>query len=223
MESFKLEIKHLDALQKKIEGIEAASEKAVKRLVSDFKTRAPGWVSTAVTNVYGIKKADIKQSLRVRRSRDHSTFKLGGITVDNIELVYSGRNLTLTHFSMKPAAIPTRRVSTPKLIPGQNVVVEKGTGKVAAVKPIIPYQVTATIFKGKREKFEGAFLAHGKSGNILPFQRTGDARAPIEVVKRVSIPQMIKNETVEEDIYDRIDKGLQARLQHHLEQSLKKT
>lgn len=83
MESFKLEIKHLDALQKKIEGIEAASEKAVKRLVSDFKTRAPGWVSTAVTNVYGIKKADIKQSLRVRRSRDHSTFKLGGITVDN--------------------------------------------------------------------------------------------------------------------------------------------
>lgn len=220
-EYFKVEIDRLQGLQKRIEKLDGAGEKAVKRLVSDFKTRAPSWVSSAVTDVYGIKKSDIKSALKIRKSRDGSTATLGGVTIDNIELVYSGRPLTLTHFSQKPTAVPTRRATKPRLIPGENIKSENRVGKVAIVNPIAPYQVTATIYKGQREKFEGAFVAKGNGGVVLAFQKTEDDRIPIEVIKRTSIPQMITNPKVEPDIYERIDKGLQTRLEHHLEQALK--
>jgi len=218
---FDVQIDRLQGLQERVEKLGGAGEKAVKRLVVDFKTRAPSWVSSAVTEVYAIKKAELKKSVKVRKSKDGSASTIGGITIDNVELVYSGRQLTLTHFSQKPAAVPTKRAPANRLIPGQNIKSENGVGPVAVVNPIAPYQVSATIFKGKRDKIDDAFVGKGRGGVVLAFQRTGDDRTPIEAIKRVSIPQMITNPKVEPDIYDRIDKGLQGRLEHHLEQALK--
>ena len=50
--NYKQTIKNLEALQGK-------SEKVIKRLISDARTRVPGWVETEVTKVYNIKKSEI--------------------------------------------------------------------------------------------------------------------------------------------------------------------
>lgn len=196
-----------------------AAEKAVKRTVSDFKTRAPGWISTAVTEHYGIKKKDVKDA--ITGTKKLGTISLGGVAVDNVAIEYRGRPLTPTHFKMKPTKVPAKREKEFRRVPGAGV--GEGGGDVAMVKAPAPYDITAEIIKGKRVKLSsGAFLGTNKGTGMIPFQRTGDGRTPVESIKTVSVPQMVTNPDVAEQIQKNIDEGLSKRLEHHLEQELKK-
>ncbi len=171
------------------------AEKAIKRTVSDMKTRAPGWVSKAVREEYSISAKDIKSSLSFEKG---GTFSLGGVEVDNITLKYQGRVLTPTHFKMKPTSRP-------------------GKGK--------PYQVTAEIKKGQRKPLSSiAFLASaGGNGKQIPFKRTGAGRLPIESIKTVSVPQMIQSsEGTKPEIEKAINEGLQKRFEHYCDMYLGK-
>ena len=102
--------------------------------------------------------------------------------------------MTPTHFGMKPTIRPN-----------------KG-----------PYVVTAQIKRKSGRKPLGRKVFLGTPRNAkentpqLPFQRM-DARYPIEVVKTISVPQMVTNNIVSNNIHDRINKELSKRLQHHLE------
>lgn len=49
-----------------------------------------------------------------------------------------------------------------------------------------------------------------------PFQREGDEKYSLKVIKTVSVLQMITNETVSENIHKRINIELGKRLEHHL-------
>ena len=52
-------IKAFDKVKKSINETQKNAEKALKATMSDVRKRAPGWVAAEVTEVYGIKKADI--------------------------------------------------------------------------------------------------------------------------------------------------------------------
>ncbi len=217
-------IKEAGKLKKQIEKNEEKCEKAIRRTVADFASRAPAWVSQAVTEVYGIKKSDVKECFKGTKKASGSV-KVSGTSVDNIQLQYSGRLLTPTHFKMKPTTQPAKRLKDRKLVPGQAIKFASRPGEVAAVSPPAPYKVSAEIYKGKRKDFKGRniFLAPNKKGgsNYIPFQRMSEDRNDLESIKTVSVPQMITNKTVAKDINKRVNEGLQKRLEHHIEQQFK--
>lgn len=212
-------LQNFAGLREQLQGMDEAAERAVKRTVSDFKSRAPGWISTAVTERYGIKKKEVKDA--ITGTKKIGKVNIGGVAVDNVAIEYSGRPLTPTHFKMKPSRVPAKREKEYRRVPGAGV--GQGGSDVAMVKPPAPYSVTAEIIKGKRVKLsDDAFLGTNRGTGMIPFQRTKQGRTPIESIKTVSVPQMVTNPEVAEQIQKNIDEGLSKRLQHHVEQELKK-
>ena len=70
---------------------------------------------------------------------------------------------------------------------------------------------------GKKKFGTPVFLAPQKQGVVLPFQRMTKKRMPIYAIHTTSIPQMIENKKVSEDIHGRIDDLLAERLQHNVD------
>ena len=198
-------IENYSSLMKEIKDMKKQSEKAMRRTVSDFKSRGPGWVSQEVTKEYNIKKKDVNETKQgVRKGR--SQIKVAGTKVDNLQIVYRGRLLTPTHFKMKPTA-PVPWYEAYRNYDAVNT-------------------VTAKVFKKSPRKPLGhkVFLARsGGSGSMyIPFQRRGSRRTPIDVIKTVSVPQMITNEKVAKQIHERIKKELPKRLEHNIKHVMKK-
>lgn len=181
--SINIAIDAADSLKEKLEKMNAQSQTVVKRTVSDFKSRAPAWVSAAVTEEYAIKKAEVKGAMTDVK-KGIGKIKVAGVSVDEVSLVYSGRLLTPTHFKMKPTTLPKKRAKNTQLIPGQNVKGGGSVGDVATITPLAPYQVTAEIKKGKRVTFPGqVFLGTNKGAGYIPFQRESDERTDLKSIK----------------------------------------
>lgn len=202
---------------KRLNKLENGGKVAIQRTVSDFTTRAPGWVSKGIREHYGVDTAAIKEAAK-KPKRGRTTIKVAGITVDGATLEYKGRTLTPVHFKMSPKKRPETQQKNPIRIPGQAIA---GAGDVAMIRPPKQYTVKATIIKGKRASLPaGTFIASGNGGSTLPFQRTGEGRMPIEAVRTLSVPQMIDGrarETIEETISTKLGQ----RFQHHIEQAMK--
>lgn len=213
-----MRIVNLQELLDKLDSNNKKVEKAVKRTVTDFKSRGNAWVAAGVVKHYNIKKADIKAAITGKKSS--GSIKISGIMIDNIGIEYSGRPLSPTHFKMRPTKIPLRRQSEYSRIPGVKV----GEGSdVAMMQQPKPYTITAEIKKGSRVSFpEGTFLGGTGGDKYIPYQRKGSKRTPIEAIKTVSIPQMITNEEAGEDIVKNVNEGIEKRLHHHLDRELSK-
>lgn len=175
-----------------LKGLNADVEKAIQRTIADCKSRGPAQVTKAITAVYGIKSSEVTAAGKAAKggAKTVGHIKIKGVTVDSVQLTYSGRVLTPTHFSMTPKSRP------------------EGNKK---------YTVKAAIFKGQKKVLgSGVFLApSGAAGPYIPFKREGKVRTPIEAIRTVSIPQMITNERVAADIQARMDELLATRLQHN--------
>lgn len=119
---------------------------------------------------------------------------------------------------MSPKQAPTAKQKNPIRIPGQLI----GNGSpVAMVKPPKPYTVKATIIKGQRAAMSSdTFLTAGNGGVVLPYQKSGDERKPIEAVRTLSVPQMIDGRA-RETIEQMIDTKLGERFNHHIEQAMR--
>lgn len=202
---------------KRLQKLENGGKVAIQRTVSDFTTRAPGWVSKGIREHYGVDTAAIKDAAK-KPKRGRTTIKVAGITVDGATLEYKGRTLTPVHFKLSPKQRPSGQQNKPIRIPGQAIA---GAGDVAMIRPPKAYKVKATIIKGQRATMpHGTFIASGHGGSTLPFQRTGEGRMPIEAVRTLSVPQMIDGrarETIEETISTKLGQ----RFQHHIEQAIK--
>lgn len=180
-----------------ISSMKRDSAKVINRTIGDFKSRGPGWVSQEVVKEYNIKKKDVNETKK--GVKNAGKVRVGGVSLDNLEIIYQGRVLTPTHFSMKPTSRPAN-------------------GRA--------YTVSAQIKKSGGRKALGSKVFLGKSGREgtvqIPFQRVGAARLPIKSVKTLSVPQMITNETVSENIHKRINEELAKRLDHNLKRILGK-
>lgn len=185
-------VEGFDNVVDELQDMHSRSKKVVQRTIADFKSRGPSWISQEVAKEYGIKKADVNEAKTGIRGR--SSVRVHGTRIDDLSIIYRGRVLTPTHFGMKPKIRPT-----------------KG-----------PYVVTALIKKSSGRESLGKKVFLGTPNNAkagtpqLPFQRESDERYPIKAIKTVSVPQMITNETVSENIHKRINTELGKRLEHHL-------
>lgn len=215
--AFSVSYKGAPEIVKKLHKLKDGGEVAIKRTVSDFTSRAPGWVSKGIREHYGVDTAAIKDA-GPRKKRGATSVKVAGIKVDGAALEYKGRTLTTVHFKQSPKQRPTAQQNKPIKIPGQAIA---GTGDVAMIRPPKKYKVKATIIKGQRATLPAnTFIAAGNGGVSLPFQRTSEARMPIEAVHTLSVPQMIDGrarETIEESISDKLG----DRFEHHIKQAMK--
>jgi len=217
-----IEVAGMDNLVQKLNKLDAKSKTVVERTVNDFKTRAPAWVSAAVAEEYAIKKSEVKEAFTGAR-KGIGSINVKGLTVSNVQLIYRGRLLTPVHFRMKPTRPPTKRQENAQLIPGKGIKGSEPVGRVATIRPLVPYQITAEIKKGRRIRMPpGVFLGTNKGAGYIPFQRVRESRMPIVSIKTVSIPQMISNEAVQKRISENIEQGLRKRLEHHLSQQFSK-
>ena len=189
-----------DAVISRLEANAEAAEKALKATGYDVIKRVPGKVADDVRTVYNIKKSEITPGKKGRGKKRAGRISARGATVQSVQLVYQGRPLTPTHFGMTPKAPPQAK-------PGQKR---------------RKYKVRAQIKKGQRkvvdpQAFLGGTGAMTEDGTqYIPFVRTGRKAYPIEAVKRVSLPQMVSNEDVQERIGEDINQILEARLLHNI-------
>lgn len=202
---------------KKLQKLENGGRVAIERTVSDFTTRAPAWVSQGIREHYGVDTGAIKDAT-TKPKRGKTTIKVAGVDVDGATLIYKGRTLTPTHFKMSPKQRPEGQQNQYARVPGQAIA---DAGDVAMIRPPKKYTVKATIIKGKRASLPaGTFIASGKGGVMLPFQRKGETRNPIEAVRTLSVPQMIDGRA-RETIEELIGENLGKRFEHHIQQAMK--
>jgi len=194
-----INIPSLKGVQKELENVKKQTEKAVQSAIIDCKTRGPAQITKAVTAVYGIKASEVTEAGKAAKStKSVGTIKIKGIELDSVQLIYKGRLLTPTHFSMTPKARP------------------EGGRK---------YTVKAAVFKGQKKALGSkVFLApSGAAGTTqIAYKRTTEKRLPIDAIRTVSIPQMITNETVAADIEKKMNGLLQDRLDHYTQRLAKK-
>ena len=195
-----MKMKLFDKAVDELKQTEKDIQKALDRTVADCKNRAPAQVTKAVTAVYGIKAKDVTEAGKSakRGAKSAGKIKVQGYSIDNLQLEYKGRLLTPIHFSMSPKTRPDGKKK---------------------------YKVKAAIYKGQKKVLgTGVFLASsGAAGTAqIPFKREGAKRLPINAIRTVSIPQMIGNEVVAQDIKKRMEELLQTRLQHNLDRIAKK-
>lgn len=207
--SVKIELKDYKQIMSDLGKLEKSARKVVDATTKDFKSRGPGWISQEVTKEYRIKKAEVSKSSSAGTVKP----KLQG---DTISIAYKGRVLTPLHFLLTPKAAKGFKNSK-TLVNADNLNIAGGrTPPTAYARTPRKYKVSVTIKKGSKKQLLGkndnpVFI--GPNG--LPFQRTGDGRK-IDVIRTVSLPQMVGNEEVQENISKTIDEKLGKRFEHHM-------
>lgn len=201
--NFKQVTSDLDKIWKK------APRTVLDRTLSDVRKRAPSWIGQEVAAQYGIKKSEVGDGKT-------SKLKIEGNKLPDVTLKYSGRVLTPTHFNMTPKA--------PK--PGGGSYTLKASifkGKrttLGKVKKLTKKQRAAL---GKNFRKEGTqnsdhspIMLMAPKGKYLPFQRKSTRRNDVDIIKTLSVPQMISSERVKPNIQKALDEKLGKRLDHHL-------
>jgi hypothetical protein len=214
MMAVKIQIKDMAALKKKLRAMEKAPQKVVNGVMGDIRKRAPSWVATEVAQTYGVKKAEIT-------GQKIGTVKVRGASLEDVQIVYTGRVLTPTHFSMSPTA-PKEGSYTLKatVIKGQRTAMGK-------VKKLTKKQRAAL---GKNFRGEGTrssdhspiMLMHTGAGSsdktqYIPFQRKSKNRSDVQAIKTISLPQMVSSERTMPGIQKVIDENLEKRLDHYMD------
>lgn len=215
--AFSVTMKDGAKLALRIQKIKDGSETAIRRTVSDFKSRAPGWISKGVRQFYGVDTAAIKEAgPRVKSGATH--VHISGAQIDAASLEYKGGMLTTTHFSQSPkGANPKGFKKGLQRIPGQYT--SSGSPVVFSKVPK-EYKIKVRILKGSAGVLPpGTFIA--THGATLPFQRTSEARKPILPVKTISVPQMVSSDRAKETVNNLINENLEKRFEHHVQQALK--
>lgn len=222
--TFTIGIKDYKKMKKEFRKLQKAPEIVEKRIVSDFKSRAPGWIAEEVVSVYNIKKREIKPS----KSGDVSAGSIAvkGKTIKSVSLVYSGRLLTPTHFGMKPKK-PTKSGEyklTVEILKGE--VKTWGRNKKLTKKQ---RKQLGKNFRGQgphsSPKSPNMLLhtgnKHEGGTNYIPFQRVSQRRDDLEVRKTISMPQMVSSKRVEKKIDDVLSKNIGKRLDQHMSRYMK--
>ena len=197
-----------------LQGLNKDMDKAISRTVSDCKQRAPAQVTAAVTAVYGIKAKDVTEAGKgaKRGAKTVGKIKVKGVSIDNVQLEYSGRLLTPIHFSMTPKVPPgggRKYKVKAAILKGQKKVLHPEAFVAGATKPRKSTTNTEPASsETKKKKREAPYIA---------WRRVGKNRQPVWPIRTLSIPQMITNEKVNADIKERMEDLLIKRLNHNTE------
>ena len=209
MSGVRMAIKNYKTVMKKLDDKKKAPQKVMKALSSDARKRVPGWVATEVTQTYGVKKSEIT-------GKKIGGVKVQGSDVRNMKVIYTGRALTHTHFSMSPKAPKEGGGYTLKatVIKGQRKTLGNVKKLTKAQRAALAKNFTGS--GSKSSDHSPIMLMRANGGQYLPFQRKSANRKDIEVIKTISLPQMVSSERTAGNIQQAINEGLQKRLDHHM-------
>jgi hypothetical protein len=214
-------VENYSTVVKEIRGMRKGAETCIKRTMSDMRTRVPGWVATEVAAVYGIKKGEITPSKAGKGGKKAGGVSVRGETIDSMVIVYRGRVLTPTHFGMTPKAAPLNRGYTLKasILKGS----KSTLGKVKKLTKKQRKQIGKNFRRqGTRSSDHSPIMLMGNGGGgSIPFQRKSPNRKDLEVIKTVSLPQMVSSDRTKDNIERAINEGLEKRLQQNLKLILK--
>lgn len=194
-----MQVKDCQKLLDQIGGIQKRGETAMRRTVSDMKSRLPGPIATTVRKYYSIDAAEINpSSTKAVKGKEAANIHVEGKTVASLALVYEGRVLTPQGhgFGLKESV--------------------KKNGQRKIQTKIKKKQTTMT------GQYGTVFMARASetSDVRIPFQRIPSTGA-IEVIRTVAVPEMIDNEEVNAAIYERISEIVQTRVQKNFKSIVK--
>lgn len=178
---------------RKLNQLKGQSESALKKVVNDFKRRAPGWIAKDITQTYNAKKKDVKGSMRSQ-----------GEGLD-AEVNIHGRVLSLAHFGLKPKERP-RKMSYP-------VSAEIFKGNRSTYDRLTTFVHNGTAFTRRDESGQIVGQVVGKDGKKHNYFR---------ILDTLSVPQMAGNEDVSKAISEDVNKQLMKRAEHYLKYYLNK-
>lgn len=198
-------IKKYKAKQKSLNKMRKTSETVKKRILADFRNRAPSWIAAEVSKVYGIGKKDVSATGNMR---------VEGNDFDNIRVVYKGRVLTPTHFKMSPTTPKPSYTLKAEITRGQ----KSTLGKVKKLTKK-QRQALGQNFKGgapKTSQSSPIMLMSTGGTNYIPFQRKSPNRNDVHAIKTLSVPQMVSGDRAHDNINKAIQEGMEKRIAHHM-------
>ena len=206
------EITNTKALAAEINKFGKEGRAVMRYTVADMKKQAPGIIQNNILKTYNLEKKDFKnksvvvQRIKVAKKADSM----------DVGIIYTGRLLTARHFDISPKKPPAMK----KLAKRDQYQVPRSSGGYMTIKKKRPaYELSFEIFNGKRKTLKpgGAkryFLNKARNGNqYLPWQAEGKGKP--EVIKTLSVPQMLGNKTVNAGFMKEVNKRLTARFKHH--------
>ena len=208
------EIKNYKALKKQLEDMKKAPKQVLKSLTSDAVKRVPGWVAKEVTKVYGVKKGEIT-------GKKIGTVRTEGKSFDEVKVIYKGRVLTPTHFSMTPKAPSESGTYTLRA-----TILKGNRATMGKVKKLTKKQRAALAKNftrsGSRKSSSSPVMLMRTGSTYIPFQRVSHNRKDVVAVKTLSLPQMVSSKRTEKGIQTAINDGLGKRLDHHMQRYMGK-
>lgn len=203
-------IKNYKALKKKIEKTRDKSETVIKRTLSDFRSRAPTWIASEVSQVYTIGKKDVNKSGNMRVS---------GNSIESVKVIYKGRVLTPTHFKMSPKIPKPAYTLKDEIIKGKKATL----GKIKKLSKKQRKELAKNFTRQGTRKSDHSPIMLLKTGassadktQYIPFQRKSTNRNDLVAIKTLSVPQMVSNEKVKPNVTRAINEGMQKRIDHHM-------
>lgn len=213
MSGVKSGIRNYNQTIKELQALRGKSEKVIQRVLSDMKTRVPGWIASEVVKEYGIKKAEITPAKAGKAGKSAGSIKVKGETVETMQIVYTGRMLTPVHFHMTPTA--------PKNTYTLRAEILKGNRTILGKKKKLTKKQRANIGKnfrrqGTRSSPSSPIMLMPTGSTYIPFQRKSQDRDDVEAIKTISMPQMVSSERTREGIDRALKEGLEKRMTQHL-------
>lgn len=198
---------------REIEKLKSKSETVLKRLTSDAKNRVPGWVATEVAKTYNIKKSEITPDKTSMGKKMAGRVRVQGDTVSSLQIIYRGRVLTPVHFGMTPKVPKESYTLKAEIIKGNKVTL--GQKKKLTKKQ---RQNIGKNFRrqGTRSSQRSPIMLMPTGSSYVPFQRKSTDRKDIEVIRTLSMPQMITSDRTRDNINQAINDGLEKRLVQHM-------
>lgn len=212
--SVEFAIKNYKNVKKNLDKMRKAPKKVIERTMSDFRSRAPGWIGTEVAKAYNIKKAELQPG-----AKTIGTVKIKGDDVKSLRIEYKGRLLTHTHFGMSPTSPSPAYSLKATVIKGQR----KTLGKVKKLTKKQRKNIGKNFTQsGTRSSNKSPIMlmhtGNKKAGgtSYIPFQRVSANRNDIKAIKTISMPQMVSNEKVAPNIQKAIEANMGKRIEHHM-------
>lgn len=198
-------------VQRQLRNIQNAPANAIQKVTTEAEKRVPAWIAKEVTQTYNIKKAEVSPSAVIK-----------GQGNCGIEFLYKGRVLTPVHFGLTPKRPSKKGSYTLKMQ------VYKGQKKtLGVVKKNRKQDFAANLKRAGGHNSPKSPIMLLSTGNrqeggvdYIPFQRVSQNRKDLEVIKTVSVPQMISNPDVQERVYQSINQHLGERLKHYMERAM---
>lgn len=203
------QVKKYKALRKQIDDMKKAPRKVISSLTAEAKKRAPGWVAAEVSKVYGVKKSEIT-------GKKIGSVKVQGNSIEQVKIVYQGRVLTPTHFSMSPKAPkPGGGSYTLKasIIKGERTTLGKVKKLTKKQRAALAKNFTRS---GTKTSDHSPVMLMPTGSTYIPFQRKSANRKDVQAVKTVSLPQMVSSERTEKGIQTALSDNLGKRLDHYM-------